>query len=435
MIIRGDLEILRDLVIKTAGADAQLGKMLTATSDTGKVSWRDLTILQATDRTSHTKGALVTDGTFKVLYIANSNGAPGDDLTDARWSLLGEGGGGGGGSIVDVPSLASLNYPGDSETIYVIEDIGALYRWNDALSPDPDFEYISGGIPEGIQSVVSVGGIEIYDSVPEGSDLRDFINQLIRPLMLPTKANNYVTLNGVTATTMEIGSSYITTLTSPYNKGLIHSKDTPRSPSIALTGGKVFSYYTGNDVNGDTGIVVTYIVAGTQTWSVSTTYDAGNINEYYYDSNGERSDIFDATPVGDNSRGSGTVGALSASITGKYKYFTYAGSHLTVPDTSLEIRNESTGGGFYPTSAFTITIPVKNRGVAFYIPKQSGTQKTIKVTNRESSGADVTGTFNSVGIEIAVEDARGAPVIYLQYKTDLGGIGYKKVIHYDVSLT
>lgn len=430
MKIRGDLKVLRDLVVKTVANDAKIGRLLYAGSDDGTVVWNDLTVFEPDPAETYDKGSLVFDAVGSELFIARGDYAPGNDLSSPIWLNISGGGGGGpvGGGVETYAERGLFPTTGSLHTIYIAEETNSLYRWGDS-----GYLYISGGITEEIPASITVGGIKATEKVPEGADLEKFIAQLINPVLHPTKTSNYVTLLGITPATYEVGTVFTAALTSPYTTGTIFSKD--GAPNISLTGGKIESRYSGPGVNYLTGKITTTVAPGTQFWSVTTSYTEGNPSDYYYDSVGERSYIYDSPPKGDGSREEGIVTDLSESITGKYKYFVYSGHQDTIPDVSEDIRNNNTGSGFYPTRIFRITIGKNKRGIAFYIKKEAGEQKKIRVTLFESSGADVTGTFNSEGIEIPVRDASGVSSMYLQYKTDLGGVGYTAEKHYDVTLT
>ena len=272
-----------------------------------------------------------------------------------------------------------------------------------------------GATTENITASVTVGGILDGDVVPSGTSLNDFVKALIAPTVNPTKTNNSVVLNGVTTSTLEVGSTYTTNLVSVYSTGTIFSAD--GSPDVPLTGPATTEVFSGPGVVPG-GAVSTIIIAGNNQWGVNQDFSAETAP--YYDSEGNVSTIFDAD------RGPGTINTNSNIVTGKYRWWWAVGS---IPTTSAGVR-ALPNTGFYPTAAFDITIPANTTQVAFYLPDSF---TSVAVQYVQSSFADVTGTFTQ--FPMIVDDAGGTTINYIRFQATIGGTGYPSTATYRVLIT
>ena len=279
-----------------------------------------------------------------------------------------------------------------------------------------DLTGIGGGVTtSNVIANVSAGAIDVGETVLAGSSLQDFVEQLLLDVFDPTKDNNFVTLNGVSTNTVEVGTPYTTSLIASYNQGFIYSAD--GSPTINLTGAAILATYSGAGTNPSSGAVSTSIILGVNQWSVNQTYAAGT--GLYYDSNGVESHIFDGLRV------AGSVNDNSSVITGKYRYWYSVGS---IPITSAGVR-ALTDFGFYFVSTFDISIPIGQTDIAFYLPD---TYSSITVLLVESSNANITSTFTVVPMN--VDDAGANPVGYDRWETVVPGIGYTEVVTYRINI-
>jgi len=295
-------------------------------------------------------------------------------------------------------------------TEWRLEDENDFTVWTEIVVPSG-----GGETTKPITASVAAGGISIGDLIPQGTDLTEFVEQIISPLVLPTvAANNRVTLNGITSTTMEVGSPYTSQLSPIYNRGSISSKN--GTPNVPLTGPSTGSIYNGAGVNAS-GAISMNILAGNNLWSVTESYSEGT--DTYYGSDGLPASNLDAQ------RAAGSVTDNSNVITGRYRWWWSVGS---IPTTSAAVR-ALTHKGFMPTSTFTISIPTMTAEVAFYIPVNSG---TVTVTLVESN-ADVTDTFTP--IDMGVDDAAGVGQQYTRFETIIPGGGYTAPKTYKVVIS
>lgn len=280
-----------------------------------------------------------------------------------------------------------------------------------------DLGLIGGGVTTiDVVANVSAGAIDVSETVPAGTNLQEFVEQLLLDIFDPTKDNNFVTLNGVSSVTLEVGTLFAATLTAVYNDGAIYSAD--GSPTIDLTGAAILATFSGNGINPTTGDVSWNLTEGVNQWAVNQTYGAGT--GLYYDSDSVESHIFDGDRVASN------VNDNSNIITGKYRYWWSVGS---IPTTSAGVR-ALTDDGFYFVSTFDISIPIAETLVAFYLPD---TYSSVTVLLVESSNADITSTFTEVAMN--VDDANASPVAYSRWESTIPGIGYTEVVTYRIIIT
>ena len=215
MKIRGDLKVLHDLVVQTAANDPAVGKLLYSKNGTGKVIWSDLIIHEPVPGNTYDKGSLVFNILGTEVYIANVDDAPGGDLDSDKWMKLS--GGGGGGVITFADKAAMDATTGIDSTIYIVKDVNALYRWNSTKS-----EFISiVGIQDTVKASITVGGIIAGDDVLRGTNLHDFIDQLVNPEIKAALVSPYLSYSiGVNLSSSEpIGSKFILAYTNTYKPG------------------------------------------------------------------------------------------------------------------------------------------------------------------------------------------------------------------------
>jgi len=178
MKIRGDLKVLRDLIVKTAAADAEVGKLLYAGASDGTVIWSDLIVHDAKSR-AYKRGSLVFNQAGTKVYIANVDGASGIDLDSLKWTEISGGSGSGSGdSVVTYDNKADMEaVEGKENTIYIVAETNSLYRWDPSNS-----SYINiVGTQNAVKASIDVGGIKKNDPILEGTTLEVFIKQLVNP--------------------------------------------------------------------------------------------------------------------------------------------------------------------------------------------------------------------------------------------------------------
>jgi len=429
MNIRGDLKILRDLYITTSNNDALEGKVITSVGADGKTMWSDVRAPRATSR-KYRRGALVTDSFVTKLYMAIIDDASGGNLYDvAEWLEITGSSSSGGGSVVDIPTKSMLPEIGDTDTLYVVQDTGSLYRW------EGEYIFAGGGTDENIKAAITVGGIITNDHVVPGTNLNEFIEQLINPVIKPTKEDVSLAITGIPTNVLEVGSQFkldAADISYSYFPGKIISADT--HPEIALVGGELSHEYKGSGIDTQTGEIDSIVTVGLNAWSVDVDYEGGNPNDKYYDSKGEESDIFD------NYRLPGTVRSDSKGFIGKYKYFWFVGEYEDIPS-QTEVRTQASFNDFYLPADndytpqfglnFIIDILPGNTGIAFYIPEHPN--KQVKVLLEESSFANDTTRFTET--TVFIKDANDVDIEYRMFTVDLGGTGFSNPLtHYIVQL-
>ena len=87
MKIRGNLDITGKLILPNGSKE---GKAIYARGHLGEVEWRHLHIREVDPNESYGYGSLVIS-IAKEVHIAIDNGAPGNDLTSAKWDSVGSG--------------------------------------------------------------------------------------------------------------------------------------------------------------------------------------------------------------------------------------------------------------------------------------------------------------------------------------------------------
>ncbi len=265
----------------------------------------------------------------------------------------------------------------------------------------------------------TVGGYAAGTSFPIAQTMQQMFDGLLYEYILPTYTPNILTIDGITAQTLEVGTLFSDTLVTNYNQGIIESKD--GSPNIPLTGIVTEQRFTGAGVGLASGIISTRILFGSgNQWTLSVDYAAGAGN--YYDSNGNIATNLDSLRVAD------TIMTTSPRITGLYKYWIFKGAVTTSPITSAPIR-ALTEDGFAENKTFDVTIPTGDREVSIYLPQG---MFLISVLYVESAMANVTGDFAATAL--TVNDAEGVSVNYTKHTQDIGGIGYLSDATYRITI-
>lgn len=279
-----------------------------------------------------------------------------------------------------------------------------------------------------------VGGIDAGTTVADLEALSltfsTFVDMLVFPTVLASiSSQESVTLTENAATTVEVGTSISPTLTATFNQGHILNGDGSTGPNlVGLPNTYTFSGLglATNVVISSTTLTESTIVPsvqvplGSYTWAVDVAYNAGT--GLYYDNKGNIGTYLD----GDRIAGISTD--VSSSVTGKYYAFYGTGSIPTDSATVRALPNTT----FLTTSntgSFTLTIIAGQTQLAFAVPAG----KTATVLFRESSNADVTGSFTKSTFN--VNDAGGNPVSYDVYTSTLSGSGYASNSNYDITIS
>jgi len=336
----------------------------------------------------------------KILYVLKG-------ATNAGWTEVGSGGSGGGD--VTGPATAGDEHIAiyNGTTGKIIKDSGKTIA-----------EIIGGGgtIPTDIIATVGAGDIDPGETIAAGSNLEDFINQIVAPVLSPIISSvNSVVFNGVSTETREIGSTISETGSAAYYPGIIKSLNPVAD--VPLTGPTTGSVFSGTGISA-AGAINTPVLAGPNVWTVLESYSEGTVQ--YNKSDGTEDHSHDAARV------AGTVSDNSNIITGKYRYWYSVG---TAPSTSSGVR-ALTDKGFYPVGTFTMMIPANTPVISFYIPAGVGVPV---ITYTESSNADVTGSFNITAMPVS--DGGSGSIGYDKYDTVIGGGGYPTAAHYVVTIS
>ncbi len=298
---------------------------------------------------------------------------------------------------------------GDPGQMLIINQAANALIWTDV--PESIVE-------EDVTASIETGGVEVGDIVPQGTNLTEFVKQLIAKNVLPTvKQNKSLSGSGIPTTDGEIGSTYVDQFNYTFGRGLIESKN--GAPDTELVGAETTYQYNGNGIDAF-GNINTPLLAGSNQWSVDVDHDEGI--SPYYDSDGNVASNLDALRV------AGQLSVNSNVVTGKYRYWFDTGPEGSTPIDSAGVR-ALIQGGLVGNITFDIQIPSGQKEVAIYIP---ATMSLVSVLYVESSNADVTGTFIESNFD--VNDGAGSPVAYSNHKTVIGGVGYPALATYRVTI-
>jgi len=300
---------------------------------------------------------------------------------------------------------------------------------------DQEITSYNPSLSDSLEIPSTVGGLTSGTTVASirGSSFESLWNDLLFPTVLAyVQTANSASLSGVSTATQEVGYTMSPETTGTYTTGEIYDGDGTTGP--ALTGdGNNYAFKLPNGTidatyatagNSQAHTFSSYdVIFGVNRWEVSIGYDAGS--GAYYDNKGNVGTNLDAQRVAGDTYG------YSSTITGRRYYWFGYGDASTAPENSAEVRALSDKNFLSAsnTGSFTITIPAAEQEVYFFIP----IGKTGIVTLRESSDADVTGSFTTGAI--SVDDAAGTPQSYESWVSFIGASGYPEEVHYDVVIS
>ncbi|GJM64970.1 hypothetical protein [Persicobacter diffluens] len=121
----------------------------------------------------------------------------------------------------------------------------------------------------------------------------------------------------------------------------------------------------------------------------------------------------------------GTATASNKTVNGYAAVFAGVGT-VTDGDSVRTLQSKLKIG----STAMSITIPAGEKNLAFAVP----TGANVVVLFRESSNADVTGSFVKSGAITQIPDAGGDLQDYDVYESTLAGSGYGTTAHYDLTI-
>lgn len=279
-----------------------------------------------------------------------------------------------------------------------------------------------------------LGGIEAGTTVGDLKSMNLTFPALVDMLLFPTvdasvATNKSLSLSATGApSTVEVGTSITAVLTAVFNRGKIRNGDNSNGPDLVgnptsytfsgpgVTDGTVSSNALTETITADS-INASF---GANRWQVSVQHDAGT-GDYFTNKNTVSTSL-------DALRVAATISSNSNTINGRYYAFYGVGS---IPTDSASVRAlpNKLFLSANNTGTFTILILAGENKIAFAVP--SG--KTVKVTFRESSAADVTGSFTKSTIDVL--DAGAQQVSYDLYTSSLAGTGYGSDSNYDVTVS
>jgi len=280
----------------------------------------------------------------------------------------------------------------------------------------------------------NVGGIKNTDTFLSGTTFEQmWENLLMAPEVLPTKSNNRstITLNGQTSS-VEIGTYLDFTLTSSYDRGIIHAYDVNKNAiNIPLTGTISSRLYSGAaNVDLSSG-AVTRSATTTQTWTVDINYTSTAAT--YYTSRGIQNNDFDSYFH------SGTTGSNNVTIHGYYRYFyltnqesggTASGSTFIrgISDATPQTLNDFNGDPQYFYKSRNIFEDASGSFTSYYLAESNkkyglfyfreGVVSGIELKNIDSSNATINLSTQKI---VQVDDASGTQKNYDMFIFDYGG--------------
>ncbi|MCK5788360.1 MAG: hypothetical protein KAH32_05150 [Chlamydiia bacterium] len=323
MKIRGDLKILHDLIVTTAANDAVIGNVLSAVNAEGKVRWSNLIVTYVESLKTYEKGSLVTNSTGTDLYLAIDHSAPGANLSDSAWKAIG-GSAGGAGGVIEYPYRVDFPPVGISNTIYIDNSTGYLFRWKADIN-----EYVNtAAITEEIVSLVDVGGIRIDDPVTEKSTLSDFINQLLRPFVADKKTADVTYSLSLPNSKLRVGEVISTNYTDTYFPGTVTGYDV--LGNIASVDLKGIATITHSPAAG-----TTVTIAELNTFTGTATYAEGT--DPIYDSTGQP----------------GTVNRSSGTLVSTFTVTGFNPLYVGVTSKTYSALITDMQGGILPTGTYT----------------------------------------------------------------------------------
>lgn len=232
MKIRGDLKVLRDLIVKTSVAVPEVGQALIAASVTGRVAWSDIRVYVVDPLKTYAKGTFVTLDLYDELFMARADLSNGGDVYNTdEWLAVNSESGTSAGGVVEYDSFDTFPAVGAKNTIYIDALLGSLYRWN---STEVEYSNVGGGISRDVTASITVGGIGATNVVPAGTDLRAFMEKLLNPEVLAKLVSPFLgyafNLN-LNAKEM-IGSIHLLDYTNVYEPGKIQGYDIAGDASL-----------------------------------------------------------------------------------------------------------------------------------------------------------------------------------------------------------
>lgn len=263
-------------------------------------------------------------------------------------------------------------------------------------------------LTENVISTVSAGSIIPGDTVTSGSNLTDFVKQLLLKTYYPTFTNPSSTGSSSPSGNIELGTISNTTITVTFNRGAITGK----------TVGGIWQPATFQDYR--SGVATKYTISGfDNSTSASRVFNSyqfveGNNTWSYSVQYAEGPQPVDSLGVNYNTPLSSGTSSGSVTLVGRRKGFYGTDSSSNVPyTTSTQIRSLA-NSNWSPTAGttFTINIPVGAKQVVFAYP--STIRDVNSVVYVEGLNAEVKNIFTQT--IVSVEGANSySPTNYKLY--------------------
>ncbi len=310
----------------------------------------------------------------------------------------------------DVPEKGWIAYVKDEDTQREFDGTDWVVSFYESL------------ITQDVHANIAAGAIAIGSTVTEGTNLTEFVQQLLLTTYNPTFVSPSGSLGKTISTTVEAGHIQDLTLTKNFNAGQIRGDleggiwdpNKLQNPRAGAVDYYIIDGTNTGSVNNKT-ISDYQVVAGTQTFSATTHYLEG---PQPLNSEGENF----GSPLAP-----GSVSA-NTSIYGRRRTFWGHSKPITDSD---DIRDfQSSALNYSNNSTFTITIPVGATNVVFAYPKTL--REVSSVIYIEGMNAEIKDIFEE--FEVSVEGANGYTAIPYRVYRYIPVEPFSQEVNYEVTI-
>ncbi|WP_312148837.1 hypothetical protein [Empedobacter sp.] len=282
------------------------------------------------------------------------------------------------------------------------------YAKNDASSLTPEdiaawrlkLEVQEGGTTtEDITSDYKLGGVNVADVIPSGTNTQKLAEFLLKGTFTPELIAPTLSLSQNAGATREIGESVQIVLTANFNRGDIKGALVGSiwnvNGSQGARAGVATAYKFMGVANGTTAnkTITHVVVANTNSFTTEVSYGLSTIQPK--NNKGENFDV----PL--------PAGSLTASVTltGRYKIF-YGHSNVSTPARSLPQNTWAN------VNVFDLVATMGYNYFEIYVP---ATKELVSVFDSDIGNVDITSAYVDKGL-ITVNDAGGNAVSYRKYQ-------------------